>query len=151
MMETAEMMYWETKPFEYIRPIYKTVPFDGTRYEGASLEADLKAWKDRRDAAAARAASAAAGGGAATAGGGGAAGGGGGAAGGGGGAAGGGGRAGGGGGGGGRAQDPNAPPRANNGLSGNPHFATKEIGKDLAEIGINNTVNQVKRLLAGGK
>ena len=39
----------------------------------------------------------------------------------------------------------------NNGLSGNPHFATKEIGKDLAEIGINNTVNQVKRLLAGGK
>jgi len=47
--------------------------------------------------------------------------------------------------------DANAAPRANNGLSGNPHFATKEIGKDLAEIGINNTVNQVKRLLAGGK
>ena len=142
MMETAEMMYWETKPYEYIRPIYKTVPFDGTRYEGESLEADLKAWKDRRDAAAARAASAAAG------------------------------RCGGGGGGrrwrcGGRRRgrrwrarrrprrwrrwrrDDTA--RVNNGLSGNPHFATKEIGKDLAEIGINNTVNQVKRLLAGGK
>jgi creatinine amidohydrolase/Fe(II)-dependent formamide hydrolase-like protein len=135
MMETAEMMYWETKPYEYIRPIYKTVPFDGTRFEGASLEADLKAWKDRRDA---RAANAAAGGGAA--GGGGAAAGGGGGR--------GSGRAGGGGGAGGAAD---ATPRANNGLSGNPHFATKEIGKDLAEIGINNTVNQVKRLLAGGK
>jgi len=136
MMETAEMMYWETKPNEYIRPIYKTVPFDGTRFEGASLDADLKAWKDRKDAAAARAAGAApAGAGAAGAGGNAGAGGGGR----------GGGRAGGAG------ADPNAPPRANNGLSGNPHFATKEIGKDLAEIGINNTVNQVKRLLAGGK
>lgn len=147
MMETAEMMYWETRPNEYIRPTYKTVPFDGTRFEGASLEADLKAWKDRKDAAAARAAGAAPAG--AAAGGGGAAGGGA-AAGGGNAAAAGGGRAGGGRAGGAGA-DPNAPPRANNGLSGNPHFATKEIGKDLAEIGINNTVNQVKRLLAGAK
>ena len=40
-------------------------------------------------------------------------------------------------------------PLARNGLSGNPHFATKAIGKDLAEIGITNTVNQVKKLLAG--
>ena len=152
MMETAEMMYWETKQYEYIRPTYKTVPFDGTRFEGATLEADLKTWKDRKDAAAARAAAAAAGGGAAAAGGG-AAGGGGGAAGAGGGgnAGAGGGRGGGGGGRGGGNADPNAPPRANNGLSGNPHFATKEIGKDLAEIGINNTVAQVKRLLAGSK
>jgi creatinine amidohydrolase/Fe(II)-dependent formamide hydrolase-like protein len=146
MMETAEMMYWETTPYEYIRPIYKTVPFDGTRFEGASLEADLKAWKDRKDAAAARAAGAgaAAGGGNAGAAGGGAAAGGGNAGAGGGGGRGG-GRAGGAGG------DANAAPRANNGLSGNPHFATKAIGKDLAEIGINNTVNQVKRLLAGAK
>src|SRR5262245_42134334 len=159
MMETAEMMYWEKTQYEYIRPIYKTVAFDGTRFEGASLEADLKAWKDGRDAREARAA---AGGGAA---GGGAAGGGGGRGGGGGGAAGGaaaagggaagggGGRAGaggGGGGGGGRGggTNPDGSPRANNGLSGNPHPATKEIGKDLAEIGITNTVNQVKALLA---
>ena len=109
MMETAEMMYWEAKPNEYIRPIYKTVPFDGTRFEGATLEADLKAWKDRKDGVAGA------------------------------------GRAGGGGG------NTTTAPRANNGLSGNPHFATKEIGKDLAEIGINNTVNQARRLLAGGK
>ena len=33
-METAEMMYWETTQYAYIRPIYKTVPFDGTRFEG---------------------------------------------------------------------------------------------------------------------
>jgi creatinine amidohydrolase/Fe(II)-dependent formamide hydrolase-like protein len=105
MMETAEMMYWETTPFSFIRPIYKTVPFDGTRFEGASLDADLKAWKDRKDGVAARGA----GGGAP------------------------------------------AAPRVNNGLSGNPHFATKEIGKDLAEIGITNTVNQVRKLLGGGK
>ena len=110
MMETAEMMYWEPAPHAYIRPIYKTVPFDGTRFEGASLESDLKAWKDRKDGVAGA------------------------------------GRAGGAAGG-----NASATPRANNGLSGNPHFATKEIGKDLAEIGINNTVNQVKRLLAGGK
>lgn len=109
MMETAEMMFWERTPNEYIRPIYKTVPFDGTRFEGASLEADLKAWKDRKDGVAGA------------------------------------GRAGGGGG------NTNTAPRANNGLSGNPHFATREIGKDLAEIGITNTVNQVRRLLTGAK
>jgi hypothetical protein len=40
-------------------------------------------------------------------------------------------------------------PRANNGLTGNPHPATAEIGADLAEIGISNTVNQVQALLAG--
>ena len=137
MMETAEMMYWEPTQFAFIRPTYKTVPFDGTRFEGASLEADLKAWKDRKDAAAARASGAPA---AAPAGGGGT-------------AAAGGGRAGGGAGGGAAAGGANAaaPARANNELSGNPHFATKEIGKDLAEIGITNTVAQVKKLLAGGK
>ncbi|MEZ5317838.1 MAG: creatininase family protein [Vicinamibacterales bacterium] len=145
MMETAEMMYWEPEQYAYIRPNYKTVPFDGTRFEGASLEADLAAWKASRDAREARAAAAAAGGG----GGGGAARGGGGATRGGGAArAGGGGRGGGGGGARGAGTNPDGSPRANNGLSGNPHPATKEIGKDLAEIGITNTVNQVRALLA---
>jgi len=35
--------------------------------------------------------------------------------------------------------------------TGNPHPSTKEIGKDLAEIGVNNTVNQVKKQLAERK
>jgi creatinine amidohydrolase/Fe(II)-dependent formamide hydrolase-like protein len=130
MMETAEMMYWEPTKFAYIRPNFKTVPFDGTRFEGASLEADLAAWKAGRDARAAGGGRGGRGGDAAAGGRGGR---------GGGGAAAAGGR-------GGRGAD--GPPRVNNGLSGNPHFATKEIGKDLAEIGITNTVNQVKKLLA---
>lgn len=115
MMETSEMMYWEPTQYALIRPTYKTVPFDGTRFEGPTLDADLKAWKDRKDGAAA--------GGAST------------------GSAQGGQRAGG--------ANAGGAPRVNNGLSGNPHFATKEIGKDLAEIGITNTVNQVRKLLGG--
>jgi uncharacterized membrane protein YgcG len=133
MMETAEMMYWEPTPYAYIRPIYKTVPFDGTRFEGPSLEADLQAWKAARDARAARASGAAPAAGA---------------AGGGGGRAGGGGGRAGGGGGRGAGTNPDGSPRVNNGLSGNPHPATKAIGKDLAEIGITNTVTQVRALLA---
>src|SRR6516162_1089157 len=35
--------------------------------------------------------------------------------------------------------------------TGNPHFATKDIGKDYAEIGIGNTVNEVKKMLADRK
>lgn len=141
MMETAEMMYWEPTQYAFIRPIYKTVPFDGARFEGASLEADLKAWKDGKDrAAAARAGGAgAAPGAAAGAGAGGARGGG---------AAAGGGAGRGAGGGAAATTNPDGSPRVNNGLSGNPHFATKAIGKDLAEIGITNTVTQVKALLA---
>jgi creatinine amidohydrolase len=113
MMETSEMMYWEPAPGAYVRPIYKTVPFDPT---GVTPEQ----WKAAYDARMARQAS---------------------------------GqpepqRGGGPGGGRGRGQDPNAPPRVNNGLTGDPHPATREIGKDVAEIGINNTVAQIKKLMA---
>lgn len=106
MMETSEMMYWEPSQFAYIRPNYKTVPYDGN-------SDDYEGWKVRRDARAA-----------------------------------GGGRGGAGRGGAGRGAADQGRPRVNNGLTGNPHPATKEIGADLAEIGISNTTDQVRRILA---
>jgi creatinine amidohydrolase/Fe(II)-dependent formamide hydrolase-like protein len=113
MMETSEMLYEQPVPDMYVRPIYKTVPFDPT---GQTPEQ----WKAARDARAARQAAAASGTAPAT-------------------------PAGGGGGGRGRAQDPNAPPRVNNGLTGDPHQASKEIGKDVFEIGVKNTVAEIKK------
>ena len=117
MMETSEMLYEEQVPGMYVRPTYKTVPFDPT---GQTPEQ----WKAARDARAARAAS-----GDTTTGGGqrgqGA-----------------------GGGGRGRGQDPNAPPRVNNGLTGDPHPSTKEIGKVVFEIGVNNTIAEIKKQMA---
>ena len=47
-----------------------------------------------------------------------------------------------------RGQDPNAPPRVNNGVTGDPRPSTKEVGKDLAEITVNNGVNQIRKMLA---
>jgi creatinine amidohydrolase len=114
MMETSEMLYEQPVPDMYVRPIYKTVPFDPT---GQTPEQ----WKAARDARLARQAAAAAGGPPAQPGGGGR---------------------------GQRGQDPNAPPRVNNGLTGDPHLATKEIGKDVFEIGVKNTVAEIKKQLA---
>ena len=106
MMETSEMLYLEPSPGAYVRPIYKTVPFDPT---GQTPE-QWKAARDARDRGETPQR--------------------------------------GGGGGRGRASDPNAPPRVNNGLTGDPRPSTKEIGKDLIDITVNNTVNEVKKLLA---
>jgi creatinine amidohydrolase len=114
MMETSEMLYWEPAPGVYVRPIYKTVPFDPT---GQTPEQ----WKAARDARMARQASGAAAGGANGQPGGGR---------------------------GQRSQDPNAPPRVNNGLTGDPHPSSKDVGKAVADIGVKNTVAEIRKVMA---
>src|SRR5207244_2004195 len=99
-------------PGTYVRPIYKTVPFDPT---GQTPEQ----WKAARDARIARQGAGQAPGQGAGAGQRGQ-----------------------------RAQDPNAPPRVDNGLTGDPHPSSKEIGKALADITVNNAVAEIRKVMA---
>ena len=114
MLETSIMLYLEPAPGAWVRPIYKTMPFDPT---GQTPEQ----WKTARDARMARQAAAGAGNPVPP-------------------TAGGGGR--------GRGQDPNAAPRVNNGVTGDPRPSTKEIGKDLIDIIVNNGVNEITKMTA---
>lgn len=115
VMDTSKMLYLEPTPGQYVRPNYKTVPFDPV---GQTPEE----WKAARDARMAREAAMAAG---QTP----------------------------------PAQPPRQPrraeespaPKVNNGLTGDPHPSTKELGKTFHEFGVKETVAQIKRLMAGEK
>jgi len=100
VMDTSEMMYWEPAPGMYVRPIYKTVPFDST---GQTPEQ----WKAARDARLAGQPAPTGGG-----------------------------------------QRGQSGPPVNNGLTGDPHPSSKEIGKVMVDIGVNNGVAQIKKLMA---
>ena len=111
MLETSIMLYLEPSPGAWVRPIYKTVPFDPT---GQTPEQ----WKAARDARIAREQAAKNGqpvpppsGGR------------------------------------GRGGDPNTP-RVNNGVTGDPRPSTKEIGKDLVDIIVNNGVTEIRKMTA---
>jgi creatinine amidohydrolase/Fe(II)-dependent formamide hydrolase-like protein len=120
MMETAKMLYLEPAPGVYVRPDYKTVPFE-------PIGQTPEQWKAQRDARLAREAAIA------------------------------------------RGENPPAPQRGGGGrgprpaadatapkvrlygLSNSPHEATKAIGKDIQDIGVRDTVAQIKKFLAEQK
>lgn len=117
MMETSKMLFLEPVPGAYVRPIYKTTPFEPV---GQTPEQ----WKAARDARLAREAAIARGENPPQP------------------QRGGGGRP---------AADPNAPKVNTFGLSNSPHESTKAIGKDIQDIGVRDTVEQMKKMLAGVK
>ena len=114
VMDTSKMLFLEPSPGIYVRPIYKTVPFDPV---GQTPEE----WKAARDARIAREAAIAAGQTPPA-------------------AAQGGGR---------RQASADSVPKVNNGLTGDPHPSTKELGKTFHDFGVKETVAQIKEMQAG--
>ena len=94
--DTSEMMYWEPSPGTFVRPIYKTVPFN----PGPTPE-EWKAQQEARKNGTPQ-----------------------------------------------RGQRPANPNRVANGITGDPHMSSKELGKIAADISINNAVAEIKKLMA---
>jgi len=113
VMDTSKMLFLEPSPGIYVRPIYKTVPFDPV---GQTPEE----WKAARDARVAREAAIAAGQTPPPAQGGGR-----------------------------RQAAADSAPKVNNGLSGDPHPSTKELGRIFHDFGVKETVAQIKGMQAG--
>ncbi len=113
VMDTSKMLFLEPSPGIYVRPIYKTVPFDPV---GQTPEE----WKAARDARVAREAAIAAGQTPPPAQSGGR-----------------------------RQAAADSAPKVNNGLSGDPHPSTKELGKIFHDFGVRETVAQIKQMQAG--
>jgi len=113
VMDTSKMLFLEPSPGIYVRPIYKTVPFDPV---GQTPEE----WKAARDARVAREAAIAAGQTPPPAQGGGR-----------------------------RQAAAESAPKVNNGLSGDPHPSTKELGRIFHDFGVKETVAQIKEMQAG--
>jgi len=108
--DTSEMLYWEPSPGAYVRPIYKTIPFN----PGPTPEQ----WKAQRDVRAAAAAGNGQRGQQTNAAGGGQ-----------------------------RGQRADTTNRVNNGVTGDPHMSSKELGKMAADISIRNAVTEIKKQL----
>jgi creatinine amidohydrolase/Fe(II)-dependent formamide hydrolase-like protein len=95
--DTSEMLYWEPSPGTFVRPIYKTVPFN----PGPTPE-EWKAQQEARKSGTPQ-----------------------------------------------RGQRGAANPnRVTNGITGDPHMSSKELGKIAADISINNAVAEIKKLMA---
>ncbi|MGE3273685.1 MAG: creatininase family protein [Vicinamibacterales bacterium] len=99
MMETSEMLYWQTKDGTYVRPNYKTVKGDPTGQTNEEWKAAQDAIKAGRRPER-------------------------------------------------RPRDPNAPPRLNNGLTGDPNPSTAALGKIFAQMGIDNSVAEIRAQMA---
>ena len=102
--DTSEMLYWESGQGTFVRPIYKTVPFN----PGPTPEQ----WKAQQEARRNGTQQANAGGG------------------------------------GQRGQRAANPNRVANGITGDPHMSSKELGKIAADFSINNAVAEIKKLMA---